>query len=106
METYNISINKDIFEILDESDHEFEPYFKKSEQLEQIFIDLQERNLSLIQNTQDREQMAEEIKHKFLQKQKMLHEEKLNRIKTKNDLLKNLEVQLIHQHFNNNSSLI
>lgn len=37
---YNISLNTHILNILDESDEEFEPYFKKPEQLEQIFIDL------------------------------------------------------------------
>ncbi|KAL4444412.1 hypothetical protein ABPG74_016705 [Tetrahymena malaccensis] len=91
VDTYNITIHQDILDILDDSDEEFEPYFKKPEQLEQIFIDLQEKNLSLIQNTQEREQQAEEIKHIFLQKQKMLNEEKQNIIKAKNDLLKNLD---------------
>ena len=31
VDTYNITINKDILEILDDSDEEFEPYFKKPE---------------------------------------------------------------------------
>ncbi|EGR31434.1 hypothetical protein IMG5_109730 [Ichthyophthirius multifiliis] len=85
------NLKPEIQQLLNESDEEFEPYFKRPEQLDKIFIDLQEKNLSLIQNTQDLEQMAEEIKHRYQKRQKILNEEKNNRIQAKNELQKSLD---------------
>lgn len=42
--------------MLEDSDEEFETCFKKPEQLEEIFSNLEEKNLFLIANTKEREQ--------------------------------------------------
>ncbi len=42
-------------EILDYSDEELEGYFKRPDQLEEIFQNLEEKNLALITNTKERE---------------------------------------------------
>lgn len=63
-------------------------YFKKANQLEEIFQGLEERNLFLIANTKEREQMVEELKQKFEGRKKHLEERKKNSQQLRNDLQK------------------
>lgn len=50
---------------LEEFENDYDMYFKNPSQLVEIFNDLEERNLFLIQTTQDAEQNFEELKTKF-----------------------------------------
>lgn len=46
----------------DDEEEDFELYFKDPQQLLDIFLELEEQNLSLIQNSQDTEEALEEMK--------------------------------------------
>ncbi|CAD8119074.1 unnamed protein product [Paramecium sonneborni] len=61
-------------EELEDFEDEFEMYFKQPSQLINIFNDLEERNLFLIQTAQETEQNLEEVKSKF---QKLQHEKSI-----------------------------
>lgn len=44
---------------------EYQLYFTKPSQLLQIFSELEEQNLSLIQNSQETEELLEDLRHTF-----------------------------------------
>ncbi|KAK0043339.1 coiled-coil domain-containing protein 37 [Biomphalaria pfeifferi] len=48
---------------IEDSDEELDLYFKDPQQLLEIFAELEEQNLSLIQNSQETEEALEEMKH-------------------------------------------
>ncbi|CAD8146174.1 unnamed protein product [Paramecium pentaurelia] len=79
-------ISSDLQKILDDSDDEFDSYFKDPQQLFDIFQQLEERNLFLIANTKEREQMVEELRSKVDLKKKELEDKKQNAIQNKFDL--------------------
>eukprot|EP00825_Cyclidium_porcatum_P040642 TRINITY_DN5188_c0_g1_i3.p1 TRINITY_DN5188_c0_g1~~TRINITY_DN5188_c0_g1_i3.p1 ORF type:complete len:392 (+),score=110.59 TRINITY_DN5188_c0_g1_i3:185-1360(+) len=90
-ETYNIKINQSVLDILEDSDEEYETYFKKPEQLEEIFLNLEEKNLFLITNTKEREQQVEDMKHQFIKRREELEQQKQYLTKQKNELQKFIE---------------
>merc|ERR1719394_1232367 len=51
----------------DDSDEELDLYFTDPQQLLDIFAELEEQNLSLIQNSQETEEALEEMKHTIKQ---------------------------------------
>ncbi|XP_030063547.1 cilia- and flagella-associated protein 100 isoform X2 [Microcaecilia unicolor] len=53
-------------QVLQEEDEDSALYFTDPKQLLKIFTELEEQNLSLIQNSQDIEESLEEIKHNFV----------------------------------------
>ncbi|CAD8046027.1 unnamed protein product [Paramecium sonneborni] len=83
-------ISSDLQKILDDSDDEFDSYFKDPNQLFDIFQQLEERNLFLIANTKEREQMVEELRSKVDQKKKQLEDKKQNAIQNRIDLEKQI----------------
>lgn len=50
--------------MLEDSDEEFEMYFKEPETLQKFFETLEEKNLFLINNTKDEEVKLEEMRKK------------------------------------------
>jgi hypothetical protein len=50
-----MNISKDILEILEESDDDFEMFYTEPKELELYFQNLEEKNLNLISNTKERE---------------------------------------------------
>lgn len=57
------------------SDDEDEMYFKRPEQLLEIFAQLEERNLFLIQNVQETEEALEELKQKYQDTERQMEEQ-------------------------------
>ena len=51
----NGQIDKELLEIIEDSDEEFDMFFSKPEQLEDLFSFLEEKNLLLINTTKERE---------------------------------------------------
>lgn len=90
-ETYSIKINQQVLDILEDSDEEYETYFKKPEQLEEIFLNLEEKNLFLITNTKEREQQVEDMKHHFDKRKVEMEQSKEYLIKQKNELQKQID---------------
>ena len=86
-------MDKGLLEMLEDSDEEFEMFFKTPEQLEKIFENYEEKNLFLINSTKDIEQKVEEIKMNYQNTIKTLDERKENLVKQKSDLLKSIEVK-------------
>ncbi|CAK59698.1 unnamed protein product (macronuclear) [Paramecium tetraurelia] len=76
---------------LEEFEDEYEMYFKQPSQLVEIFNDLEERNLFLIQTTQDAEQNLEELKTKFNKIKKSLDDKVFTLQQNKEQLKKNYE---------------
>ena len=56
-----------------DDDEELEMYFKEPQQLLNIFAELEEKNLSLIQNSQETEEALEELKQNIKQTQKKMY---------------------------------
>lgn len=81
-----------MLDILEDSDEEYETYFKKPEQLEEIFLNLEEKNLFLITNTKEREQQVEDMKHHFDKRKVEMEQSKEYLIKQKNELQKQIDV--------------
>lgn len=69
------------------SDDEEDMYFKKPEQLLEIFAQLEERNLFLIQNVQETEEALEELKQKYEETERQMNA-KTTKLKENIDLLK------------------
>lgn len=63
----------DIYDISSDEDRD-EMYFKKPEQLLEIFAQLEERNLFLIQNVQETEEQLEELKQKMAETELQMRE--------------------------------
>merc|ERR1712179_762678 len=59
----------------DDSDEELELYFKDPQQLLDIFAELEEQNLSLIQNSQETEEALEEMKQIIKNTKKKMEKE-------------------------------
>lgn len=55
-----------------DDDEDLEMYFKEPQQLLNIFAELEEKNLSLIQNSQETEEALEELKQTIKQTQKKM----------------------------------
>ncbi|CAD8137774.1 unnamed protein product [Paramecium pentaurelia] len=83
-------ISSDLQKILEDSEDEFDTYFQDPQQLVDIFSQLEERNLFLIANTKEREQMVEELRAKVDLKRKQLEDKKQNAIQNKLDLEKQI----------------
>ena len=66
-------------------------YFKSPHQLETIFQSLEEKNLFLIANTKEREQLVEELRFKFENKKRNLEEKKKISFHHKQEITKNLD---------------
>ncbi len=60
-----MQIPKDLREVIEDSDNEYELFFENPDQLLDIFANLEEKNLFLIQQSQDAEQQLETKKHEF-----------------------------------------
>ena len=56
-----------------DDDEVLEMYFKEPQQLLNIFTELEEKNLSLIQNSQETEEALEELKQNIKQTQKKMY---------------------------------
>ena len=68
-------------------------YFRKPEQLQDLFEALEENNLFIMKNIQEIEQNIENLRHNFDHKKvKLLEQEKLNQ-KNKQELSKILKVK-------------
>lgn len=63
-------IEKEYEDVYVDSEEEYELYFKKPKQLMDIFTELEEKNLFLIQNSQETEQALEELQQTFEKTQK------------------------------------
>eukprot|EP01135_Chromosphaera_perkinsii_P006593 Nk52_evm18s553 gene=Nk52_evmTU18s553 len=59
----------------EDDDYEEELYFKDPQQLLDIFAELEEQNLSLIQNSQETEEALEELKQKIMETEKKMSKE-------------------------------
>ncbi len=64
-ENNDVQIPKDLREVIEDSDNEYELYFRDPGQLMDIFSNLEEKNLFLIQQSQDAEQQLETKKHEL-----------------------------------------
>ncbi|KAM3144550.1 hypothetical protein pb186bvf_003419 [Paramecium bursaria] len=87
----NYNINTDIIELIEESDEDFETYFKHPYQLEEIFQGLEERNLFLIANTKEIEQTVDELKQRYELKKQQLGDKYQIASQSKADLLRQIE---------------
>lgn len=56
-----MNLSKEMKDLLQDSDDQFEMYFKKPEDLEKIFADLEEGNIFLITTTKEYEQGVQEL---------------------------------------------
>ena len=70
----------------EEDDEDFELYFTDPQQLLDIFLELEEQNLSLIQNSQDTEEALEELKQ-TINKTKLKMERETEMLKRQIDAL-------------------
>lgn len=70
-------------------------YFQKPEQLQELFENLEEKNLFIIKYTQDIEQSLEDLKHSFEVKKHALLESEKQLKKNKHELEKAIQVILI-----------
>ena len=67
--------------MLEDSDEEFEMYFKEPETLQKYFESLEEKNLFLINNTKDEEVKLEEMRKKNAEMKQVLTLKKDNALK-------------------------
>ncbi|CAD8062143.1 unnamed protein product [Paramecium sonneborni] len=87
----NNQINNELQQLLNDSDDEQVTYFTQPKQLEEIFQQLEEKNLFLIGNTKEREQMVEDLRNKYYQKIKTLEEKQKTAQQTKNEFLRQID---------------
>lgn len=71
-----MDLPKGLLELIEDSDDDFEMYFKNPEQIQDYFQILEEKNQFLIRNTQELEQNLDEVRHKYGQKSIELTEKK------------------------------
>lgn len=64
-EDSEVQIPPKLREVIEESDDEYPLYFRKPEELLEMFATLEEKNLFLIQQGQEAEQVLETKKHEF-----------------------------------------
>ncbi len=74
------------------SSEEGDMYFKKPEQLQDLFNSLEEKNLFIIKNSNDIEQSLEDLKHVFEMKKDLLAEKERQLRKNKQDLERGIKV--------------
>jgi len=67
-------------------------YFKKPGELQELFENLEERNLFIIKNSQDIEQSLEDLKHNFELKKEHLIEREKQLKKNKQELERAIQV--------------
>lgn len=89
----NYKLDKELIELLEDSDEEFEMFFQTPDQIEKYFESLEERSLFLISNTKEIEQMFENIRHNYDETKKKLNEQVSIKKKVKADLEKNVKVR-------------
>ena len=90
----NYKLDKELIELLEDSDEEFEMFFQTPDQIEKYFESLEERSLFLISNTKEIEQMFETIRHTYEETKNKLNEQVTNKKKIKADLEKNVKVKI------------
>lgn len=73
---YNHNLPTGLLELLNQDDEEEEMFFKKPEQLQDIFSDLERNNLEIIKLTRDIEQEKDDLLHKKRVKEHELIERK------------------------------
>jgi len=71
-QSYNLNLSPGIIELLHDEDNDFEMYFQKPEHLQNLFENLEEKNLFIIKLSQDIEESLENFKHAFGAKQATL----------------------------------
>lgn len=59
----DVQIPKDLREVIEDSDNEYDLGFRDPEELMKIFTELEEKNLNLIEDCQEVEQQLEAKKH-------------------------------------------
>ena len=70
-----MQIPKDLREVIEDSDDEYELFFESPDQLLEIFATLEEKNLFLIQQGQEYEEVLETKKHEFAELESDMAEE-------------------------------
>lgn len=91
---YNTNLSPGVVELLNDDDEQFEMYFKKPEQLQVIFEDLEEQNLFTIKYTQEIEQSLEDLKRNCAIKKAELLEKANQLKKNKHELEKTIQTRL------------
>lgn len=91
-EDYNIAIDEDFMNVLDESEDEVDMYFNKPEKLEVYFETLEEKNLFLISNTKDIEQKIEDVIKKKNSTKKVKDDQISNLLKNKEELQQKINI--------------
>ena len=89
-ETYKL--DKELIELLEDSDEEFEMFFQSPDQIEKYFETLEERSLFLMSNTREIEQMFENVRHGYEETKAKLNEQLANKKKIKADMEKSVKV--------------
>lgn len=95
IENYKIELPKGLIELLEDSDDEFEMYFKTPEQIQDIFQSLEEKNQFMIKNTQVDEQGLDEVRQKYKRKKEELTEKRKQLIQNHQELEKMIQVRIL-----------
>ena len=66
-EDNDVQIPRDLREVIEDSEDEYDLYFKTPDQLMDIFATLEEKNLFLIQQSQEAEEALENKKHQYFE---------------------------------------
>jgi len=90
---YNLNLSPGILELLNDNHEENGIYFHKPTQLQELFENLEEKNLFIIKYTQDIEKSLEELKHGFESKKKILMEREKQLKKNKQELEKAIQAR-------------
>jgi len=90
---YNINLSPGIIDLLNDSDDDFEMYFKDPSQLQELFNSLESDNLFIIKYTRDCEQNLEDLKHDFENKKQALLEKREQNLRSKAELEKSIQVR-------------